>query len=269
MNYGPVTGALATAMADQPMKYLDRRIADMVYNVCPPSSGCTLTATQENNLVAQVTNYLNANKNDPLIAGYYILDDWPGNVKNALQRITAAVRTITPTKPTVCAFVGILDFWQSSDHSGAPFTAHAAFDRAIANYSPAGCDIADFYVYGVPGVIPFTNPHCVPPSDVDWDGSGFYPYMKAALTARGWVPSMGWMISPQTFTSGNSCDNDYPEPTMASIELQTTSACQAGATSTLAYIYDQWGQGKYLANQISWRTGYANGLAACRNIWGT
>jgi hypothetical protein len=96
-------------MTNSGTRYLDRRIADMVYSVCPPGSGCVLSSTQKNNLIAQVTSYLNANRNDPLIAGYYILDDWPGNIPDVFQRITAAIHT-AGTKPSVCAFQGILDF---------------------------------------------------------------------------------------------------------------------------------------------------------------
>jgi hypothetical protein len=275
MNYGNVSGTLASEMQAKGTKYLDRTIADDLYTACGwPTTTCSLSTTQEDALLAQVNTYLNANKSDPLIAGYYVLDDFPGNVSHALQRITAAVHTITPNKPTVCAFGASTDFWPTSDHTNAPYTAHAGIDQSIGNYTPTGCDLTDFYIYGVGDVPSLTSAPCIPTANNDWTMAGVIPYLKSLLTARGWNPATGFVISPQTFDIPSEVDGttgctDYVNPTAASIETQTAAACTGGAVATLAYIWDQFGSGGYLANRADWQTGYQAGNNTCKTIWGS
>jgi hypothetical protein len=275
MNYGPVTGTLATQMTISGMKYLDRRIADFIYNACnfpAPRRTCSLSTAQESAVMDQVNRYLSENGNDPLIAGYYIIDDFPGNVSHLLELITTAVHAATPTKPTVCAFASSLDFWFTDDHTGRPATAHAALDQAIVNYTPSGCDLVDFYSYGVPinatGSVACANgSHMPDATKVDWSGRYMWPYVKSLLLARGWDPASGFIVTSQTF---DTIECDYARPTPANITTQTASACAAGAIATLSYINDDFvNNGHDLHGRPDWQIGYQGGNQQCQTIWGS
>jgi hypothetical protein len=274
LNYGPVTGSLAAQMTTSGMKYLDRRIADFIYNACnfPSSRNCSLTARQETAVMDEVNRYLDENRSDPLIAGYYVIDDFPGNVSHLLELITTAVHDATPTKPTVCAFASTLDFWRTDDHRGVPATAHTALDEAIVNYTPRGCDLVDFYSYGVPvnatGSVSCATGSQIPdPTKVDWSGQHLWPYVKKLLLARGWNPARGFIVTPQTF---DTSECDYARPTAANITTQTAAACAAGAIATLSYIYDDFvNNGHDLHGRPDWQAGYEAGNRQCQSIWGS
>lgn len=262
---------LAARMREKGMRYLDRNISDIIYAACGPGvpvGSCNPSASQQTAVLNEVRAYLNSSKDDPSIAGYYILDDYPGDVKTLLQSVTQEVHRVHQSnpKPTVCAFVSTLDFRQSP---GAPLIpAHSGFDQAIRNYTPQGCDIPDFYSYGVG----HTVNGCHPTSLVDWTGAGLMPYMKQVLQTKGWNPADGFMISPQTFDFGEvSCSQQlYNTPTAATIQAQTASFCRGGAVSTLAYIWTNPANDpveRGLQQVASWRDGYRLGIEECKRSW--
>jgi hypothetical protein len=274
MNYGSdVTGALETQMIASGVKYLDRLPADWLYATIPSYTGGTITQVQEDQIVSDVTTYMNAHKNDPQLAGWYILDDWPGTVLGALERITAWARANTPTLPTVAAFVAIYDFWPPSDptHASEPYQEHSAFNQAIVNYSPDACDIVDLYIYGIPNQINFPPLTCVPADDVDWTGvEHLWAYIKSVLLSKGWDPGSGFMFTPQTFVLTNSpynCDVDYPNLTQADVTTQVRYAVEAGAHSTLSYIWDSLGFGDGLEDRPEWQDGYEDGHGQAKILW--
>jgi hypothetical protein len=168
--------------------------------------------------------------------------------------------------------VGIWDFWNPADtgHTGTLFPSHSAFDRAIVNYHPDACDIPDFYIYGVPGVIGVSPPATIPPEHVDWTGANLWPYIKSTLISKGWDPATGFMFTPQTFTSTVSPHdpvNDYPDLSATDIETQVQYAVAAGANSILAYAWYQFDVGQSLTNKVDWQLGYENAIGQAKNQW--
>lgn len=132
--------------------------------------------TDENVLLASITAHLKQVKNNQLIIGYWVLDDWvfwdAGSARQLLIKIHKLIQQYTPSRPAICGFGGSIDP-DHTDNWG---------DWVAANFSPQGCDQVGFYIYASP--MPNTTPTS---SDAnDWSMSSLLPAMFASLKQRGW-----------------------------------------------------------------------------------
>jgi hypothetical protein len=208
-------------------------------------------------LWADVTQHLNAVKDDPAIVGFWVLDDWPwtvdpGGARTLLQELTRQVHALAPGKPTICGFgaelgVGRTDVW-------APELAQ--------NFSPMGCDVVglDVYSQSVPDV--HTSP-----GTFDWSMSTLLPKIRAALAAQGWKQNKEPLIGIVQAWAG--ARDDWPGyyeivPTAAEIARQALSFCKAGAVGIVFY---GWGALQTPANSAAIRAGLRQAIAQCTAVW--
>jgi hypothetical protein len=110
--------------------------------------------TDENVLLATLATHLQQMKNDQLIVGYWVLDDWvpwdAGSARQILIKIHNLIQQYTPGRPAICGFGGGV----SSDH-GSGWD-----DWEADNFSPQGCDMVGFYIYAtsLPNTTPTPSP---------------------------------------------------------------------------------------------------------------
>jgi hypothetical protein len=89
-----------------------------------------------------IGGWLRQDASNPLVSGYWVLDDWPywdgGSARGLLREIRREIRAVTPGYPAICGFGGtVLKPGQAG-----------GFDASTAeNYSDGGCDMVGWYNY--------------------------------------------------------------------------------------------------------------------------
>jgi hypothetical protein len=218
---------------------------------------CKLDSDQLDTIERQVRHHLQVTRKDDSVVAYWVLDDFPGDVRPALELIHRLVQedalTGRSVRPTVCGFGGNLD----NAHQSLA-TSRATFDAAVTNFTLLGCDAVALYPYA----------H-VAGSDqdgsVDWSMADLLPYMLARLRERGWDPNQQPLIGiPQAFQVA-----DGAVPTATSVAAQSAAYCAGGASTILFYAWNDnfTGDKSQLFNAPSLRSGATSGLEACRAIW--
>jgi hypothetical protein len=235
-------------------------------NFSNPANSCTMSSADQTALYSQIQAHLDTVKNDPDITGFWILDDWYGNLLPELEHIHTLVAAANAKygvkRPTVCGFSATLDFKDSPADPTFSHTAHAWFDRAITNYSPQACDILSPYAYAA---LPYPDT-----TGADWSMANLMPYMVSQFKARGWDPTNSYMVViPQAYSdSANQAGWHIPLPTAAEVETQVAAACKGGAVGVMPFDWDYKQDGTLrLYNTPALQQGYAAGIRDCRAYW--
>jgi hypothetical protein len=191
------------------------------------------------------------------VVGFYLLDDYHGNVRDLLTKVHSLVQQASSTsvfaRPTICAFQADLDY-QGSDGSWRRDRTNLL--KALTNYSPQACDLVSLLSYSN------TN---VPTTVVDWTMGALLRDAKAALAERGWSAGRSLVGTPMAFTYVGSST----APTGGTLRTQMAAFCEAGATGIWPWAWNDGYSGpKFeLANDPDLQQGLANGTADCRRIW--
>ncbi len=217
----------------------------------------------ENTLLATIATHLQQVKDNQLIIGYWVLDDWvpwnPGSARQLLIKIHELIQQYTPGRPAICGFGGFI-------HSG---TGYSWSDWLADNFSPQGCDVVGLYMYTP--VLPDTTP--VPSADTyNWSMAGLLPAVFSSLAKRGWDIGKEPLIGiVQAFGGQRNHTNLYSvTPTARDIEMQSQSFCEYGASGLVFYGWDDSGFGPIAqtpTNNRGIEMGIRNGIAACKQIW--
>lgn len=214
-------------------------------------------------ILVAIENYLKKDhvKNDSNLIGFIVLDDYKddkNDVKALLPQVRALVvkanKTAATKRAVICPFSGgPLDRVDGNLHDNqADIDDYVT--RALSNYSPDGCDLVSFYIYG-------GNGHNA--DFYDWDMSKQLPRLKKELSKKGWNERLQPLIgTPQTFLHA-----DYPTPSTSQMATQTEAFCKQGAVAIWAYTWYNTPTGTNLANTPSLRAGLEDGLERCRRIW--
>ncbi len=219
--------------------------------------------TDENVLLAAVAAHLNQVKDNPLIIGYWVLDDWvqwdAGSARPILIKIHQLIRQYTPGRPAICGFGGSIGLRQE----------YAWADWIADNFSPQGCDKVGFYIYT--SSLPNTTP-AEGPDAYNWSMSGVLPAMFASLQQRGWAMTREPLIGiVQAFGGPTAQTGRYwVTPTARDVETQSRSFCEHGATGLTFYTWDGSGYGtesQTPMNSPQIQMGIRNGTAACKAYW--
>lgn len=216
--------------------------------------------TDENVLLAAVATHLKQVKDNQLIIGYWVLDDWAlwdaGSAKQILIDIHSLIQYYTPDRPAICGFGGSIgiDGWD---------------DGTADNFSPQGCDKVGFYIY-TPAISKTT---LTPLSDAyDWSMSAVLPAMFASLMQRGWNITKEPLIGiGQVFGGPIAHTNQYwVTPNAEDIETQSRNFCEYGATGLTFYAWDDSEFGPTTQTPMDSaeiETGIRNGIAECTLYW--
>lgn len=263
------------------MTYVDDDPWQQIQGTCGTLGGtgtCSLTDQQKQTILTNVKNHLAQTASDPLIAGYMILDDYPGgDVRDVMQGIhdlvVEANKTAVFPRFTQCDFGSRLD---TRDTVSSPWVTHSSsFDQAISNYSPTACDVVMFYFEGYNSPANYNHPELI-----DWSMSTILPYAMNSLKAKGWNPATQPLIgSPQLYdwteswwqTNVGTNTIWMVRPTSAGVSAQIQAFCQAGAVAISGYAWNDPSHSasvKYeLSNDTSILNGYQAGVQQCRSSY--
>jgi hypothetical protein len=212
------------------------------------------TADSKEVVLARVREYLREDAVNPLVGGYWVLDDWPswdgGSARELLQEVHAEIEEVTPGYPAICGFGG------SVEEDGEP----EGFEPSTAaNYSNAGCDMVGLYNYADPVSSPS-------------DGEGFEWTMGLLLKEEGEdLASFGWVETETPLLgigqawSGRVGKGEY-QPGLSSAQMvaQARAFCSYGASSIGWYGWEGFkGRTQTPANSSVIQEGIEDGAAAC------
>ena len=219
------------------------------------SQSCSLSEDQLAELEARMRHHLDVTRLDESVVAYWVLDDRPGDVRSAIELIHRLVEQDNligqTARPTICGFGGDLD-----DPRRPTAETRAAFDAAISNFTPTGCDAVALYPYA----------RMTGSSDsIDWSMGELLPYMLEALRERGWDPALQPLVGiPQTFRFGTAS-----RPTAVDVAAQTAAYCAGGASAIVFYAWNDSAIGPKaeLFDAPDLRQGATDGLTACDALW--
>ncbi len=234
------------------------------YCTTEPSSHLTSEAA----VLGAVRNYLQQVRNDPLIIGQWILDDWPewdyGSAKQLLIGIHQLVRQYTPKIPTICGLGAFFDVKGDVNWH----------DGIASNFSPQACDEVGLYIYAAAAD---NTPNPPKSDDYDWSMSKVLPQIASSLQTRGWDKNKTpWIGIGQAFGGTRASNTKVINitPSAKNMTTQALSFCKAGAKDVLWYAYDQGtyyvpGTGQTPMNNLNIKQGIRSGIAACKAWWGS
>lgn len=219
---------------------------------------CPISAADREYMLDHVKKLLADDRNQPSIVGYYILDDYPGNIVGLLEQVHALIaasnRTLSNPRPTVCGFGATLDFRSAPGQPYMPATLERnQYENVeLLNFSPKACDIVTLGVYARDGE-----------PDSDFSMTNLMPFLLGALRRHGWDPSREPLFgTPMAWGS--------VAPTEGQLRTQVAAFCNAGAQSIVAFTWENFlppEQLRELANDAKLRTGLVEGLKSCQSFW--
>lgn len=261
------------------MKVVDGYIWALIYyyechrtkTVKPPPSGkeqycqddTRPDLTDENAVLTEVAAHLKQVKDNHLIIGYWVLDDWvswdTGSARQLLIKIHNLIQQYTPGRPAICGFGA--DIWLNQEYGWDDWVAD--------NFSSQGCDRVGLYIY----TSTVTNTARIPShAKFNWSMVGVLPAIFASLKQRGWsITKEPFIGIGQAFGGAIAHTEDYwITPNATDIETQSRSFCEHGATGLTFYAWNNSGYGPTTQTPINSpeiETGIRNGIAACRQYW--
>ena len=219
--------------------------------------------TDANMFLETIATHLKQVKDNQLIMGYWILDDWvqwdAGNARQLLIKIHQLIQQYTPGRPTICGFGGSI----------GPYQKDGWNDWIADNFSSQGCDMVGFYIYA--SSLPDTTPTSSSET-YDWPMSEVLTPMFVSLQKRGWDIKKEPLIGIGQAFGGPIAGTDryWVTPTAKDIETQSRSFCQHGATGLAFYAWydNEFGPTTQTpVNNSQIETGIRNGIAACKQYW--
>lgn len=236
--------------------------------VKPPPPGAhpycgrdSVPIASEEALLQLVKQHLEEVQSNPLILGYWVLDDWvlwdPGSARELLVKFHALIQQYTPQRPAICGFGASLP-------SGFDTGWH---DEVAANFTSEGCDMIGFYIFTV-----LQAQEDASANHYDWSMRSTLNAMFASLEKRGWDYTQTPLIGIAQAFGGPStrAGLSWPLPNTADIVQQSQSFCQHGAIGIAYYGWDAnlYGpQTQTPANNRAIQEGIRQGIAACQQIW--
>jgi hypothetical protein len=278
-EYGDPPSANSTlgrAMLAAHMQVIDGAISSYLQNyechrtktVSPPPAGAhpycgrdTVPISDDAALLSLVKKHLQEVQSNPLILGYWVLDDWAlwdaGSARNLLVQFHQLIEQYSPQKPAICGF-------GASPPSGFDNGWH---DGTAANFTPQGCDMIGLYIFTV-----LQDAQDASASNYDWSMKSTLDGIFSSLQKRGWNFQQTPVIGIAQAFGGKSTRPglEWPLPTTQDLVTQSQSFCQYGATSIAFYGWEAnlySSQTETPANSKDIQAGIRQGIAACQQIW--
>jgi hypothetical protein len=173
-----------------------------------------------------VDHQLAKDAGNPLVSGYWVLDDWPewdgASAWGMLQDIRAHIQASQAVHPAVCGFGGAVV--RAGDQGWNP--------QIAGNFSTAGCDMVGLYLYA------YTVPKPSNGTNLDWTMKSVLSDMEARLAEQGWDPSTTPLLGIGQAWSGPFASGYTPGLSRDQMVAQATAFCRAGATSIGWYAWN-------------------------------
>jgi hypothetical protein len=265
------SGPFVDAMSRNNIHYIDSYPWWEINQVCAPQllvkHACAFSADEEQLILANISDHLQITSEDPSIIGYWVLDDYPGDVHQLLEAIHVLIANSNSTavvkRPAICGFGGSLD-WKKRPSDLIFASNYHYFDLSLVNFSPAACDMVALYPYGINTVND--------PTTIDWSMRSLLSHFLAGLAGKGWNQLQQPFIGmPQTFSYAwqNSAQAHFVTPREQDISMQAASYCKAGAVALLPYSWDDsyTGPKSELYNSPFMVRGLQQGVTDCKKYW--
>ena len=266
-------------MAANHLTYISNNLWSILSAACESTydtSPCLIdqNSALQTSVLTEITAFLNRDdvKADPYVVGFWILDDYPGDVHHTLELIKRAIVEAPAPFPraTLCGFGGraLSSRATLTDQFSDNFSA---FDRIIVNFSPKACDIVMYYQYAR-----FENGNS-DPNLTDWKMETLLPHLLTKTKEVGLSNDPGWNANNLIWGAladsfGNTSaevTRGYLRPRYQDMLVQAESYCKAGATILLFSTWnDSQGNSWWeISNDPELRRGAKDGAALCRRYW--
>jgi hypothetical protein len=268
------TSTLGRALEGSHMSVVDASISTDLYfwechrthTVAPPPAG------QKNDycrkdfepgydtevLLDTVAETVSSDASNPLVIGYWVLDDWPswdgGSAKTVLQQIHQKIANGTPGYPAICGFGGTIE--PAGVDGWDPSTGQ--------NYSNQACDMVGFYNYANQSARASSG------TDLDWSMSTLLPAMKSTLSSLGWNESVTPLLGIGQAWSGRFAGSHEPGLSSSQVLDEASAFCSAGATSIGWYGWTDSGFHRSTqtpVNSTAIDEGIEQSINHCVSIW--
>lgn len=263
---------LAKALAAAHMSVIDARLSGVLYDwechrthtVAPPPRGERNTYCRKDwdpamdspeAVLSAVRGYIEEDATDPLVSGYWILDDWVwwdgGSARELLQDVRAEIEELTPGYPAICGFGGSVQ---------APGAAEGFALATAANFSAAGCSMVGLYDYAEPTRKPSNG------EGLDWSMRTLLAEETEDLAHYGWVQSQTPMLGIGQAWSARFAGRYQPGLSAAQMLTQAEAFCAAGASSIGWYAWTSGGFTRRTdtpGDSPEIREGIEKGIRAC------
>jgi hypothetical protein len=191
----------------------------------------------------------------PDVAGFWILDDYPGDVSTTLKihhdLVAQANAAAGLQRPTICGVGGLLDTKQSSREKPIP---RRYLDLALTNVSPGACDLVSPYLYANS---PGNNP-----KRVEWSLRKAIPYLLRAPEQKRFNISSPLLLSIiHAFSSSTGYVMPRPEDILAHVKAYSK------VRADIALLFFTWQSSdadQSYANNAAIRDGVQQGAAYFR-----
>jgi hypothetical protein len=261
--------AVLGPMRDLGINYIDNQLWEFIYTQCKIQFGqetaagakrrCDLSAADQQIILRSAKARLDKVKNDPSVAGYWILDDYPwGNLTSTLVALRQLVDQVNKetgaNKPVICGIGGSLDHRAAVNQQILPDRAY--IELALQNITPAACDIVAPYFYGAA-----TEND---PTWIDWSMSKLMPWFMQRLSAQGFAhPAL--LPVPQAFYRGKRGGTTYfVQPRPQDIAAQASTYCGSGAIALMFFTWQADDAEHSYSNDSNLREGVRQAISACR-----
>jgi hypothetical protein len=264
---------LGQALTDAHLEVIDARISGVLFDwechrthtVAPPPHGQRNTYCAKDQepsvdspavVLSVVEGYLREDASNPLVSGYWVLDDWPawdgGSGRELLGEVREEIEEVTPGYPAICGFGGSIE--AIGEPGGfAPPTA--------LNYSPGGCSMVGLYNY-TGSISKRSNGR-----RFEWSMKLLLKEEDEDLSNAGWKEAEAPLLGIGQAWSGPFEKREY-EPGLSPAQMlaESEAFCAAGASALGWYAWDDSGFGdrtKTPNNASAIRRGIEESIAAC------
>lgn len=206
-------------------------------------------------LLADTKSLIQRDLTNPLVAGYWVLDDAPAWDFGSLKDVLSEIRKSIPSRrPVICGFGASLepggrDVWEAG---------------LAENFSPNGCDVVAPYIYA-----DSQNTSDPEPMNIDWSMSGLLAKIRTSLSQSGWDPSRQPLLGiGQAWGGQKSSDTITYPPRVTDMLNQALGYCAAGAQGIVWYAWTITSMSHVLspANVPSLHQGVSDTAATCREL---
>jgi len=257
------------AMRDLRINHIDIQLWGLIYAQCKiqfdretaagSSRHCDLSAETGQSILRDAAVHLDKVKNDPSVAAYWLLDDYPwGNVTPilvALHGLVGSVNQETGTnKPTICGIGGSLDHRTVSNRRILPDRAY--IELSLQNVTPAACDVVAPYFYGAA-----TEND---PTWIDWTMANLMPWFMQRLSKQGFSHPALLPVSQAFYANKRGGSTYYVRPRPEDIAAQAKAYCGSGAIALMFFTWRAADAERSYANDADIQEGVREAAAACR-----
>jgi hypothetical protein len=270
------TSRLGRALSNADMTVVDARISTELFfwechrthTVAPPpdderNTYCARDDEPSVNspevVLNAVAGYLREDAANPLVGGYWILDDWApwdgGSGRQLLREVRGEIEAATPGYPAICGFGGSIE----------ELGVAGGFDPSTAlNYSPGACSMVGLYDYTGSTRRPSSG------EGYEWSLGLLLAEEQEDLASSGWRASEAPILGIGQAWSGRFEKREYePGLSVEQMSAEAGAFCGAGASALGWY---GWSDSGYTAatrtpnNSATIRRGIEDSIASCASL---